>query len=48
VGESGRLELTFEINYGYAIKPAPKWTVKPETTMSLDEMRRTLKQGKPG
>jgi malonyl-CoA O-methyltransferase len=48
VGESGRLELTFEINYGHAFKPAPKWKVKPETTMSLDEMRRTLKQGKPG
>ncbi len=45
-GDSGRLELTFEINYGHAFKPAPKWSVKPQTTLSLDEMRRTLKQGK--
>jgi malonyl-CoA O-methyltransferase len=45
-GESSRLELTFEINYGHAFKPAPKWPVKSQTTLSLEEMRRTLKQGK--
>jgi malonyl-CoA O-methyltransferase len=45
-GESSRLELTFEINYGHAFKPAPKWPVKSQTTLSLEQMRRTLKQGK--
>ena len=44
--DAGRLELTFEINYGHAFKPAPKWAVKPETTLPLDAMRQTLKQGK--
>lgn len=42
----GRLALTFEINYGHAFKPRPKWAVKPETTLSLDEMRRTLQQSR--
>lgn len=40
----GRLELTFEINYGHAFKPPKKWAVQPQTSMSLDDMRQTLKQ----
>ncbi len=42
----GRLKLTFEVIYGHAFKPAPRLKVRPETTMSLDEMRMALQQGR--
>jgi malonyl-CoA O-methyltransferase len=38
--------LEFEIIYGHAFKARPRMTVKPETSVSVDEMRRTLKQGR--
>ena len=41
------LELTFEIIYGHAFKPQPRLTVQPQTTVSLDAMRKALRQGKP-
>ena len=44
VRDDGRLELTFEINYGHAFKPVKKLAVKAETTLSLDDMRQSLKQ----
>jgi malonyl-CoA O-methyltransferase len=40
----GRLELTFEVVYGHAFKPAQKLTVSAETRIPLAEMRRSLRQ----
>ena len=37
-----RLKLTFEVIYGHAIKPHKRLTVRPETSLSLDEMREAL------
>jgi malonyl-CoA O-methyltransferase len=45
--EGGRLELTFEIIYGHAFKPQPRIPVQPQTTVTLDAMRKALRQGKP-
>lgn len=42
-GADGRLRLTFEIAYGHAFKAAPKNRGKPETAVSLDEMRSLLR-----
>ena len=36
------LQLTFEIIYGHAFKPQPRLLVKPETVLSLAQMRETL------
>ncbi len=44
--EDGRLTLTFEVIYGHALKPARRLNVQAETTLSLDEMRQNLQQGK--
>ncbi|MDR3454884.1 MAG: biotin synthase [Rhodoferax sp.] len=44
--QQGRLALTFEIIYGHALKPAPRLTIRPETILSLDEMRAALHQRK--
>jgi len=45
----GRLKVTFEVIYGHAFKPQRRLTVAAETTLSLDEMRQTLRQPKaPG
>lgn len=46
-GPDGRLALTFEVVYGHAFKPQAKLNVLPKTVVSLEEMRRTLRQGKP-
>lgn len=40
------LQLTFEVIYGHAFKPAPRLTVQAETVFSLDQMRETLHQRK--
>lgn len=40
------LQLTFEIIYGHAFKPAPRLTMRPETVLSLAQMRETLNQRK--
>jgi malonyl-CoA O-methyltransferase len=46
-GEGGtRLNLTFEVIYGHAFKPPARMAVQPETTVSLDEMRRSLRKVK--
>jgi malonyl-CoA O-methyltransferase len=45
--DQGRLKLTFEIIYGHAFKPQPRLPVQAQTTVSLDEMRKALRQGKP-
>jgi len=36
--------LAFEVIYGHAFKPQPRSPVRSETTVSLDEMRATLRQ----
>ena len=46
-GEGGHLELTFEVIYGHAFKPQPRIPVQPQTTVTLDAMRKALRQGKP-
>lgn len=40
------LQLTFEVVYGHAFKPAPRLTVSAQSEISLDEMRATLRRGK--
>ena len=40
----GRLRLRFEIIYGHAFKPPPRVPVQAQTTISLDQMRGSLRQ----
>ena len=40
----GRLRLRFEIIYGHAFKPSPRIPVQAQTTISLDQMRDSLRQ----
>ncbi|MGZ5182261.1 MAG: class I SAM-dependent methyltransferase [Ramlibacter sp.] len=48
-GPDSRLALTFEIVYGHALKPAPRLAVRPESSLSLEDMRRALHAGgRPG
>ena len=47
-GEGSPLTLTFEVIYGHALKPAPRLRARPEATMSLDDMRLALAQGRQG
>ena len=42
----GQLALTFELVYGHAFKPAPRVALEGESTVSLDQMRSMLKQGR--
>ena len=44
----GRLGLTLELVYGHAIKPEPRASVAPETRVSVDDMRRMVRQKPPG
>ena len=44
--QSGRLQLVFEVVYGHAFKASPKLSVRPETNVSLDEMRQSLRKVK--
>lgn len=43
---SAPLHLTFEVVYGHAFKPPPRLDVRPETVLSLAQMRETLSQRK--
>lgn len=43
---SAPLQLTFEVIYGHAFKPAPRLGMRAETVFSLEEMRETLHQRK--
>jgi len=43
-GPDGRLALTVELVYGHAIKPSPRPKVAPETRVSLNDMRRMVRQ----
>ena len=40
------LQLTFEVIYGHAFKPKPRLDMRPETVMSLEQMREALSQRK--
>jgi len=40
------LQLTFEVIYGHAFKPKPRLDMRPETVLSLEQMRETLSQRK--
>ena len=40
----GRLGLTVELIYGHAVKPQPRARIAPETRVSLDDMRRMVRQ----
>lgn len=40
------LQLTFEVIYGHAFKPQPRLDMRPETVLSLAQMRETLNQRK--
>lgn len=44
--QDGQLQLTFEIIYGHAFKPQPRMTVQAQTTVSLEQMRKSLMQSK--
>lgn len=41
--ENGHLVLTFEVIYGHAFKPVPRALVKEHTEVSLDAMRKMLR-----
>ncbi|MFM6991117.1 MAG: biotin synthase [Rhodoferax sp.] len=41
----GRLRLQFEIIYGHAFKPQPRITMRPQTSVSLDDFRAALRNG---
>lgn len=41
---SQRLELTFEVVYGHAFKPAPRMPVAARTEIGLDQMRAALRK----
>ena len=43
---SGQVALEFEVIYGHAFKARPRLTVKSETSLSLEEMRHVLQQGR--
>ena len=46
-GDDGRLSLTFEVIYGHALKPQPKFRVDPLSSISVQDMRSMLKT-RPG
>ena len=41
--DDGRLKLSFEVIYGHAFKPAPRFAAKPQTTIDLESLRRAAK-----
>jgi malonyl-CoA O-methyltransferase len=42
----GQIELTFEITYGHAFKPAPRIKMSSESAISMRDMRAMLMQGR--
>lgn len=44
--EQRPLQLEFEVIYGHAFKPSPRLSVRPETVLSLAQMRDTLRPAK--
>ena len=45
-GVDGRPGLSFEVVYGHAFRPLPKWRVGAETRVPLDELRASVRAGK--
>jgi malonyl-CoA O-methyltransferase len=39
----GRLTVSFEVIYGHAFKPAPRFAAKPQTNIDLESLRRAAK-----
>ena len=39
----GRLTVSFEVIYGHAFKPAPRFAAKPQTNIALESLRRAAK-----
>lgn len=46
-GADGRLQLTFELIYGHAFRPAPRPRVAAQTQISLDDMRQMTRSRNP-
>lgn len=44
--EKNAMQLSFEVVYGHAFKPATKFTVRAQSEISLDQMRVALTRGK--
>ena len=44
----GRPRLSFEVVYGHAFRPAPKWRLGAETRVPLDELRAAMRPGQRG
>jgi malonyl-CoA O-methyltransferase len=44
--EKNAMQLTFEVVYGHAFKPAPKLSVQATSEITLDQMRAALARGK--
>jgi malonyl-CoA O-methyltransferase len=44
--EKNAMQLTFEVVYGHAFKPAPKLAVQAQSEITLDQMRAALTRGK--
>jgi malonyl-CoA O-methyltransferase len=42
-GTDGRPRLSFEVVYGHAFRPAPKWRLEAETRVPLEELRATMR-----
>ena len=41
--DGGRLKVSFEVIYGHAFKPAPRFAAKPQTNIDLESLRRAAK-----
>jgi malonyl-CoA O-methyltransferase len=41
--QGGRLSVRFEVIYGHAFKPAPRFAAKPQTNIDLESLRRAAK-----
>lgn len=45
---SGRVELEFELVYGHAVKPEPRFPVAPEARIDAEDLRRSLRSRPAG
>jgi len=46
--QDGRLTVSFEVIYGHAFKPAPRFAAKPQTNIAVDSLRQALRRGQQG
>lgn len=47
-GADGRPSLSFEVVYGHAFRPEPKWPLGAETRVPLDELRASVRAARRG